>query len=197
MDIDPLEFVESADEQAETKAAAEKAKSSLNTLIAITVALLATFLAICSVKDNNIGQAIQQAQAGGSRCRHLKHDRTTAGRVRSDSAIEAIKAFGLITKSITFSCHQLEEGGLVHNSFITGILNGQVQIDQSGICARSFLLAGTVNDQSTIAQYNLLTTGLATRHRCRTGNNQWSFAWRTSGGFRSNQLRCDSCGSSC
>ncbi|MFL6207583.1 MAG: DUF4337 domain-containing protein [Pyrinomonadaceae bacterium] len=62
MDVDPLEFVESKDEQAETMAA-EKAKSSLNTLIAITVALLATFLAICSVKDNNIGQAMQQAQA--------------------------------------------------------------------------------------------------------------------------------------
>jgi Domain of unknown function (DUF4337) len=62
MDVDPLEFVAADDEQAEAKAA-ERSKSSLNTLVAITVALLATFLAICSVKDNNIGQAMQQAQA--------------------------------------------------------------------------------------------------------------------------------------
>ena len=60
MDVDPLEFVERAEKK---EAAAEKAKASLNTLIAITVALLATFMAICSVKGNNIGQAMQQAQA--------------------------------------------------------------------------------------------------------------------------------------
>ena len=59
MSVDPMEFVE-RDEQA---AAAEQAKSALNTLVAITVALLATFMAICSVKGNNIGQAMQQAQA--------------------------------------------------------------------------------------------------------------------------------------
>ena len=63
MDVDPLEFVEDNDEKAEAKAAAEKSKSALNTLVAITVALLATFMAICSVKGNNIGQAMQQAQA--------------------------------------------------------------------------------------------------------------------------------------
>src|SRR2546423_6993328 len=62
MDVDPMEFVEGEDKEA-AKTAAEKAKSSLNTLVAITVALLATFFAICSVKDNNIGQAMQQAQA--------------------------------------------------------------------------------------------------------------------------------------
>ncbi len=63
MDVDPLEFVETDKEKEAAKDAAEKSKSALNTLIAITVALLATFLAICSVKDNNIGQAMQQAQA--------------------------------------------------------------------------------------------------------------------------------------
>src|SRR5258708_3010902 len=142
-------------------------------------------------------RTIKQGETRCRRCRHLKHDRTTAGHVNSDGAIEVIRAIVLIIKSITFSSYQLEEGGLVLNSFSAGILNGQVQIDQSGIRARSFLLADTVNDQSTVAQYNLLTTGLATRQRCRTGNNQWSFAWRTARGFRSNQLRCDSDGSSC
>src|ERR671929_379511 len=62
MGVDPMEFVE----EEEVKKAADderKAKYSLNTLVAITVALLATFMAICNVKDNNIGQAMQQAQA--------------------------------------------------------------------------------------------------------------------------------------
>jgi len=39
------------------------AESKLNTWVAITVALLATFTGICQIKDNNIGQAMQQAQA--------------------------------------------------------------------------------------------------------------------------------------
>ena len=142
-------------------------------------------------------RTIQQAQTRYSCCRHLKHDRTTAGRVSSDDAIEVIRAIVLIPKSITFRSHQLEEGGLVLNSFSASILNDQIQSDQSGIWARSFLLADTVNDQSTVAQYNPLTTSLATRHRCRTGNNQWSFAWRTAGGSRRNQLRCESGGSRC
>jgi hypothetical protein len=62
MGVDPMEFVE---EEEVKKAADDERKSrfSLNTLVAITVALLATFMAICNVKDNNIGQAMQQAQA--------------------------------------------------------------------------------------------------------------------------------------
>jgi hypothetical protein len=35
----------------------------LNTFVAITVALLATFMGICKVKDDNLVQAMQQAQA--------------------------------------------------------------------------------------------------------------------------------------
>src|SRR2546423_8867380 len=66
MDVDPLEYVEGDDQKEEKAAAEEKAhkdKSRLNTVVAIRVALLATFLGICNVKDNNIVQAMQQAQA--------------------------------------------------------------------------------------------------------------------------------------
>jgi hypothetical protein len=56
MDIDPLELLESA--------RAEKARLTwLNPAVAITVALLATFMGICKVKDDNIVQGMQQAQA--------------------------------------------------------------------------------------------------------------------------------------
>lgn len=42
---------------------ADAPASRLNTLVAVTVALLATFMGICKVKDDNIVQAMQQAQA--------------------------------------------------------------------------------------------------------------------------------------
>jgi hypothetical protein len=58
MDIDPLEIVESAKP---TKSS--EPKTWLNPAVAITVALLATFMGICKVKDDNIVQAMQQAQA--------------------------------------------------------------------------------------------------------------------------------------
>lgn len=58
MDINPLEAIEPK------QAASDKEKSSwLNPAVAITVALLATFMGICKVKDDNIVQAMQQAQA--------------------------------------------------------------------------------------------------------------------------------------
>src|SRR5258707_15450362 len=38
-------------------------KGHLGARVAITVALLATFLGVCKVKDDNIVQAMQQAQA--------------------------------------------------------------------------------------------------------------------------------------
>jgi hypothetical protein len=57
MDINPMDNVETAENSS------TPAESKLNTWVAITVALLATFTGICQIKDNNIGQAMQQAQA--------------------------------------------------------------------------------------------------------------------------------------
>jgi hypothetical protein len=56
MEIDPAAAVE-ADEPRDV------AHARLNSWVAITVALLATFMGICKVKDDNIVQAMQQAQA--------------------------------------------------------------------------------------------------------------------------------------
>src|SRR5437773_9893979 len=53
MEIDPLQTQDAADARA----------SRLNTWVAVAVALLATFMGICKVKDDNIVQAMQQAQA--------------------------------------------------------------------------------------------------------------------------------------
>jgi len=57
MDINPMDNVETSDN------ASTPSESRLNTWVAITVALLATFTGICQIKDNNIGQGMQQAQA--------------------------------------------------------------------------------------------------------------------------------------
>ncbi len=42
---------------------AEKSRDGLNNLIAVLVALLATFMALCNIKDGNIVQAMSQDQA--------------------------------------------------------------------------------------------------------------------------------------
>ena len=61
MDIDPLESATGAAEESVTSRDRERAR--LSTRVAVTVALLATFLGVCKVKDDNIVQAMQQAQA--------------------------------------------------------------------------------------------------------------------------------------
>src|ERR1700704_4841237 len=61
MDLDPMESARDAAEP--MSESLDRAKGRLNTWVAITVALLATFLGICKVKDDNIVQAMQQAQA--------------------------------------------------------------------------------------------------------------------------------------
>ena len=58
MDIDPMDVVETAQQ-----AGSPRKTAWLNPAVAITVALLATFMGICKVKDDNIVQAMQQAQA--------------------------------------------------------------------------------------------------------------------------------------
>lgn len=66
MDLDPLELVPEpsgfGDDDA-TSAGQHARRARLNAAVAITVALLATFMGICKIKDDNICQAMQQAQA--------------------------------------------------------------------------------------------------------------------------------------
>jgi Domain of unknown function (DUF4337) len=58
MDVDALEMIDSENTDPNPSRG-----SSLNAAVAITVAVLATFMGICKVKDDNIVQAMQQAQA--------------------------------------------------------------------------------------------------------------------------------------
>ncbi len=58
MDLDPKDLIDRA-----TEARREASAARLNAAVAVTVAVLATFMGICKVKDDNIVQAMQQAQA--------------------------------------------------------------------------------------------------------------------------------------
>jgi len=60
MEIDPLNPPGSDEESAPT---ADARARRLNAWVAVTVAILATFMGICKVKDDNLVQAMQQAQA--------------------------------------------------------------------------------------------------------------------------------------
>ena len=68
MDLDPLEMVAepsgfgdvAADDSSDAQ---HRKRARLNAAVALTVALLATFMGICKIKDDNICQAMQQAQA--------------------------------------------------------------------------------------------------------------------------------------
>lgn len=57
MDIDAVS------DAVEQNSEGDKSHARLNTMVAIAVALLATFLGLCSVKDDNIVQGMQAAQA--------------------------------------------------------------------------------------------------------------------------------------
>jgi hypothetical protein len=89
MDINPLDTIETQ---------TTKPKSAwLNPAVAITVALLATFMGICKVKDDNIVQAMQQAQAdkidhwGFYQARNLREElaKATAVQLRLQAATVA------------------------------------------------------------------------------------------------------------
>jgi len=66
MDVDPMGAVEDLQDDEEedgSHAEKERRKSRLNNYVAIMVAILATFMGVAKVKDDNIVQAMQQAQA--------------------------------------------------------------------------------------------------------------------------------------
>jgi len=90
VDIDPMESTGEKDIH-------EEAKSRLNSAIAIAVALLATFMGICSVKDDNIVQGMQQAQADKIdqwafyQARNIREEVMTSTVVQLETARAALK----------------------------------------------------------------------------------------------------------
>lgn len=86
--------------------------SVLNTWVALAVALLATFTGICQVKDSNIGQAMQQAQADKLdhwnfyQARNIRQEIATAAEVQLRLALP--NAHGSQQMAIDSALHRYE-----------------------------------------------------------------------------------------
>ena len=63
MDIDPMEMADKINEEDTPQTQEERGRHRLNAMVAITVAILATFMGICRVKADNVTQAMQVAQS--------------------------------------------------------------------------------------------------------------------------------------
>jgi hypothetical protein len=98
MEIDPKDILETAKASAEPpREPGEVRAAALNAAVAITVAVLATFMGICKVKDDNIVQAMQQAQAdkvdhwGYYQARNLRQEVAEATAIQLDLARQGTK----------------------------------------------------------------------------------------------------------
>src|ERR1700745_2938258 len=110
MDPDPMQYVEDNedDKKVSSKDAAAASRARLNTWVAISVALLATFMGICKVKDDNIVQAMQQAQAdkidsyAWYQARNIREEvaNSTVAQLKAVQASAATPAQGVIEEQI-------------------------------------------------------------------------------------------------
>ena len=110
MDPDPMQYVEEDDnnQKPASKDVAASARARLNTLVAISVALLATFMGVCKVKDDNIVQAMQQAQAdkidnySWYQARNIREEvaNATVAQLKAQQASAAPQAQGVIQDQI-------------------------------------------------------------------------------------------------
>ena len=95
MSLDPLDVLANDADATGGAAADAAARARLNRRVAVTVALLATFTGVCKVKDDNIVQAMQQAQADRLdhwsyyQARHTREEvaRTAADQFRVQAAL--------------------------------------------------------------------------------------------------------------
>ena len=68
-----------------------------------------------------------------------------------DGAIERIGAVVLLTEDIAFGSDQSKEGGLIHNAFVAGILNAEVELDRRNAWAVACLQGDIVDDRHSVA----------------------------------------------
>ncbi|MBI1757099.1 MAG: DUF4337 domain-containing protein [Fimbriimonas ginsengisoli] len=63
MEIDPKHALEIKERQEEMELEQDRSKIRLNTIVALTIALVATFMGVCKIKDQNIVIHMEKAQA--------------------------------------------------------------------------------------------------------------------------------------
>jgi len=103
------------------EAATAASQRRLNACVAVTIALLATFMGICNVKDDNIVQTMQQAQANKLdhwnfyQARNIREEVANATPVqlqlaaRSQSASEQPRYQAAITKYEQLASNQVRK----------------------------------------------------------------------------------------
>ncbi|HJU83307.1 MAG TPA: DUF4337 domain-containing protein [Holophagaceae bacterium] len=87
--------------------------SRLNTIIAALVALTATFMALCNVKDGNVVQAMQQAQAGAVDQWSYYQAKSTKQHIAENTA-ELLEIQKATTPSLKPEVEQLLDGKIRH-----------------------------------------------------------------------------------
>jgi hypothetical protein len=63
VDVDPQAALEAKERQEELELEADRSKLRLNAIVAITIAILATLMGLCRIKDENIVLEMQRVQA--------------------------------------------------------------------------------------------------------------------------------------
>src|SRR2546423_7857833 len=94
MDVDSLDLLEERD------SGGSKREDHLNSWVAVAIAILAAFMGICSIKDGNIVQNMQQAQAKSIdtwnyyQAKNIRQDiyQTTADEMRVQAALQTSPA---------------------------------------------------------------------------------------------------------
>jgi hypothetical protein len=93
VDVEPQSGLEAKERQEqESELVADRAKLKLNAVVAITIAILATFMGLCRIKDENIVLEMQRVQSSRLdawnfyQARNIREDiyRTTADVLKSD-----------------------------------------------------------------------------------------------------------------
>jgi hypothetical protein len=85
---------------------AGKSRLSLNSLVAVSVAVTATFVALCNVKDGNIVQAMEQAQASAVDAWAYYQAKGTKLNL-AESSLDALKVQREITPSLSAEARAL------------------------------------------------------------------------------------------
>ncbi len=111
MDIDPKDVLEEKERREELELEADRSKLKLNALVAITIALLATFMGVCKIKDENIVLEMQKAQASKIdtwnfyQARNIREDvyQATADSLKAQAAASSTGKDGLQKQSDAYS----------------------------------------------------------------------------------------------
>ena len=155
-------------------AAQERADSRLNTWVAITIALLSTFMAICKVKDDNVVQAMQQAQA--DKIDHWSYYQ--ARRLREDLATANAETFKLLAGGADAHTAETLQAASTHYATIAAQQNAKrLDIEKQAESDQQRYDALNVHDDQFDLADALSSLAVAMLAMCTLTHKRWLFAF--------------------